>query len=52
MFTGVYPTVHKIRDTGGFVMQSSDQTLAQVLQQQFVLKAAIGPYRVYQRARL
>ena len=22
MFTGLYPTVHKIRDTGGFVMQS------------------------------
>ena len=34
MFTGLYPTVHKIRDTGGFVMQSSHQTLSQVLQQQ------------------
>src|SRR4051794_8269918 len=33
MFTGLYPTVHKIRDTGGFVMQSRYQTLPEVLQQ-------------------
>jgi choline-sulfatase len=34
MFTGVYPTVHKVRDTGGFVLQSSNTTLAEILQQQ------------------
>ena len=34
MFTGLYPTVHKIRDTGGFVMQSPHQTLPEVLHQQ------------------
>lgn len=32
MFTGVYPTVHKVRDTGGFVLHSSHTTLAEVLQ--------------------
>jgi choline-sulfatase len=34
MFTGVYPTVHKVRDTGGFVLQEQSTTLAEVLQQQ------------------
>jgi arylsulfatase A-like enzyme/Tfp pilus assembly protein PilF len=32
MFTGVYPTVHKVRDTGGFVLPSSQTTLAEILQ--------------------
>ncbi|MBL8291307.1 MAG: sulfatase, partial [Bryobacterales bacterium] len=32
MFTGVYPTVHKVRDTGGFVLPSSQTTLAENLQ--------------------
>src|SRR4249919_551082 len=34
MFTGTYPTVHKVRDTGGFVLQEQNTTLAEVLQQQ------------------
>jgi choline-sulfatase len=34
IFTGLYPTVHKVRDTGGFVLQASQPTLAEVLRQQ------------------
>lgn len=34
MMTGLLPTVHKVRDTGGFVLRSSDTTLAEILQQQ------------------
>jgi arylsulfatase A-like enzyme/Flp pilus assembly protein TadD len=34
MFTGLYPTVHKVRDTGGFVLHPEHTTLAEVLQQQ------------------
>jgi choline-sulfatase len=34
MMTGVYPTVHKVRDTGGFVLSSSRPTLASILQGQ------------------
>jgi choline-sulfatase len=34
MFTGTYPPVHKVRDTGGFVLQPEHTTLAEVLQQQ------------------
>src|SRR5262249_35367146 len=34
MFTGLYPTEHKVRDTGGFILQSSHQTLAEILHQQ------------------
>ena len=34
MFTGTYPTVHKVRDTGGFVLQARNTTLAEILQQQ------------------
>jgi len=33
MFTGAYPTVHKVRDTGGFVLQQEHTTLAEILQQ-------------------
>ena len=32
MMTGVYPTVHKVRNTGGFVLSSSQSTLAKILQ--------------------
>jgi arylsulfatase A-like enzyme/Flp pilus assembly protein TadD len=32
LFTGLYPTVHKVRDTGGFVLNASHTTLAEVLQ--------------------
>lgn len=32
MFTGVYPTVHKVRDTGGFILPNSQTTLAEILQ--------------------
>ncbi len=31
IFTGMYPTVHKVRDTGGFVLKPSSTTLAEVL---------------------
>ena len=31
MFTGAYPTVHKVRDTGGFVLDPSQRTLAEIL---------------------
>jgi choline-sulfatase len=34
MLTGVYPTVHKVRNTGGFVLESRHTTLAEILQQQ------------------
>jgi arylsulfatase A-like enzyme/Tfp pilus assembly protein PilF len=34
IFTGTYPIVHKVRDTGGFVLQPSNTTLAAILQQQ------------------
>ncbi len=32
MFTGLYPAVHKVRDTGGFILPSQHTTLAEVLQ--------------------
>jgi arylsulfatase A-like enzyme/Flp pilus assembly protein TadD len=34
MFTGLYPTAHKVRDTGGFVLNDQHTTLAEVLQTQ------------------
>lgn len=34
IFTGTYPTVHKVRNTGGFVLQSSSKTLASILREQ------------------
>ena len=34
MMTGVYPTVHKVRNTGGFVLPASQPTLAKILQDQ------------------
>jgi choline-sulfatase len=34
MMTGVYPTTHKVRNTGGFVLSSSQTTLAKLLQDQ------------------
>jgi choline-sulfatase len=34
IFTGLYPTVHHVRNTGGFVLQASSTTLATILQQQ------------------
>lgn len=33
IFTGVYPTVHKVRDTGGFTLNPSNLTLAEILQE-------------------
>ena len=33
IFTGLYPTVHKVRDTGGFILGAQHVTLAQILQQ-------------------
>lgn len=32
IFTGTYPTVHHVRDTGGFILDASHQTLAEILQ--------------------
>lgn len=34
IFTGTYPPVHKVRNTGGFVLPSSPPTLAKILQDQ------------------
>ena len=34
LFTGLYPTVHKVRDTGGFILDASHATLATILQKQ------------------
>jgi choline-sulfatase len=34
IFTGLYPTVHHVRDTGGFILQPSSLTLATILQRQ------------------
>ncbi|MBZ5590838.1 MAG: sulfatase-like hydrolase/transferase [Acidobacteriia bacterium] len=34
MFTGLNPTAHHVRDTGGFVLEPSSTTLATLLQQQ------------------
>ncbi len=34
IFTGTYPVVHKVRDTGGFVLETWNTTLAEILQQQ------------------
>jgi choline-sulfatase len=34
IFTGEYPTIHHVRDTGGFVLPSSSLTLAKILQTQ------------------
>jgi arylsulfatase A-like enzyme len=34
MFTGAYPPVHKVRDTGGFILQPEHTTLAEIFQQQ------------------
>src|SRR5262245_29667349 len=33
MFTGTYPNVHQVRGTGGFVLNSSHLTLAEILHQ-------------------
>jgi len=33
IFTGTYPVVHKVRNTGGFVLNSKYTTIAEVLQQ-------------------
>lgn len=34
MMTGLYPTVHQVRDTGGFVLSGEHVTLASMLQKQ------------------
>jgi arylsulfatase A-like enzyme/Flp pilus assembly protein TadD len=34
IFTGLNPTAHHVRDTGGFILKSSSTTLATILQQQ------------------
>ncbi len=48
MFTGTYPPVHQVRATGGFILDSGHETLAEILQQQgwqtaaFVGSAVLG----------
>jgi arylsulfatase A-like enzyme/Flp pilus assembly protein TadD len=43
IFTGTYPTVHKVRDTGGFILDSTHPTLAAILRQQgFDTAAFVG----------
>ena len=34
IFTGLYPTAHHVRDTGGFILSPSTPTLAMILQHQ------------------
>src|SRR6266853_1916325 len=34
MMTGLYPTKHKVRDTGGFVLSTSHATIATILQRE------------------
>jgi choline-sulfatase len=34
LFTGLYPTVHGVRDTGGFILSSSHLTIAEILRRQ------------------
>lgn len=34
IFTGLYPTKHQVRNTGGFILPASSKTLATILQQQ------------------
>ena len=34
IFTGLYPTKHHVRNTGGFILQTSSTTLATILEQQ------------------
>ncbi|HEY3458617.1 MAG TPA: sulfatase-like hydrolase/transferase [Bryobacteraceae bacterium] len=34
IFTGQYPTVHHVRNTGGFILPSSSRPLARILQEQ------------------
>lgn len=34
IFTGQYPTAHHVRNTGGFILQSSSRPLAKILQEQ------------------
>lgn len=34
MFTGTYPPIHKVRDTGGFILEPENTTIAEVLEQQ------------------
>jgi choline-sulfatase len=34
IFTGTYPTVHHVRNTGGFILDPSSRTLAKILQEQ------------------
>jgi arylsulfatase A-like enzyme/Flp pilus assembly protein TadD len=34
IFTGLNPTTHHVRDTGGFILESSSTTLATILQEQ------------------
>ncbi|PYV09344.1 MAG: hypothetical protein DMG23_11095, partial [Acidobacteria bacterium] len=34
IFTGLYPTAHHVRNTGGFILPSSSRPLAKILQEQ------------------
>src|ERR1041384_8208989 len=40
MFTGTYPTVHQVRNAGGFALDKSHETLAEILEENGWLTAA------------
>jgi choline-sulfatase len=58
MLTGVYPTVHQVRDVGGFTLSASHPTLAKILTSKgwttaafvgsVVLKKAVGLHQGFQ----
>ena len=50
IFTGLYPTVHGVRNTGGFVLQTSSLTLATILQREGWNTAAFVSSAVLKRA--
>lgn len=50
IFTGTYPNVHKVRNTGGFVLGSSPKTLATILQEQGWTTAAFIGASVLKKA--
>jgi arylsulfatase A-like enzyme len=50
IFTGTYPTVHHVRNTGGFALQPSSITLAKILQSQGWDTAAFIGATVLKRA--
>jgi choline-sulfatase len=50
IFTGQYPTVHHVRNTGGFILQSSSKPLARILHDQGWATAAFVSSAVLKKA--